>query len=95
MKKSIVLKRRVASPANSECDSAKFITLDWTNWWEDRSFGSFYIHVGSKDKDDRIRTWHRVYPRTIAGYTCSHLGGHDGTLFWHYRFNEPPTTKTK
>lgn len=91
MKKPLTLKRRISSPANSECDSARLSVLDWTNWSEDRSFDSFYLHVRRINLEDGMEeTWHRVYPKPIAGYTCKQLGVYDGTPFWHYH-----VTKTK
>lgn len=59
---------------NSECGSASLRTLDFTKWWTDSSFGTFYLHVAGPEE-----TWHRVY--------CKHhdkpaLKFVDGLLYW-------------
>lgn len=85
----------INSTLNSESDSASLADLDWDNWWEDRSFGSFYLHVRKIDaRDHNDETWHRVYPKPVRGHTCTGLAAFNGTLFWMHR-KKKPTTKTK
>lgn len=51
MKKPGPISRRVNSPRNSDCGSAKLADLDWSNWWTDGNcrIGKYrygiYIHV--------------------------------------------------
>ena len=68
-------RRRVNSPRNSICGSARLAELDWTNWHTDNSFGSLYLHVRSLDGD----TWHRVYCRKAETPRLRMIGG---VLFW-------------
>lgn len=68
--------RRVNSPRNSECGSARLQDLDWSNWWTDTSAGDHYLHVASLDGETR----HRVYCRVST--TAARLGQRAGVLYW-------------
>jgi hypothetical protein len=67
--------RRVNSPRNSECGSARLQDLDWSNWWTDTSAGQHYLHVAHRDGE----TFHRVYCR-LGG--PARIGMRNGLLYW-------------
>lgn len=68
----------VNSEENSRCTSdVPLKDLDFSNWWQDFSFGENYLHVKSKDKtkgtSHRVKCRHSDKPR---------LGMIDGELKW-------------
>lgn len=72
----------VCDPMNSTCDSADLHDLDWSNWWEDNSFG-LYLHVRHVDDVDGV-TWHCVLPKPSAIEGCCPIwiGVRNGRPFW-------------
>ena len=82
------IRRAVFNPRNSTCGSASVEDLSASWWWTDNSdTDSLYIHA-CRCSD---RTYHRVWPRRIQGYTCKRLEMknriHGGVLFWLYDAN--------
>jgi len=67
--------RRINSPRNSDCGSARLSELDWSNWWTDTSAGDHYLHVAHRQN----QTFHRVYCRANER---PRIGQRDGVLYW-------------
>jgi hypothetical protein len=91
-----ILRRNVFNPRNSSCGSAPIADLSSHWWWTDNSDpDSLYIHA-CRWSD---RTYHRVWPRPIPGYTCKRIEMknrvHGAKLFWLYDANRgtPPTER--
>ena len=85
-----ILRRDVFNPRNSSCGSAPISDLSSHWWWTDNSDpDSLYIHA-CRWSD---RTYHRVWPRKIPGYTCKRIEMknrmHGAKLFWLYDANAP------
>lgn len=79
--------RAVANPRNSTC-SARISDLDFSWWFTDGSFESFYLHVRHKDGE----TIHRV--RCRASQT-PRLALYDGVLYWLIDHAEPAAPRTR
>lgn len=82
------IRRAVFNPRNSKCGSAPIADLSAHWWWTDNSdAASIYIHA-CRWSD---RTYHRVWPRPIPGYTCNRLEMKNrmkgAKLFWLYDAN--------
>ena len=82
------IRRVVFNPRNSTCGSARVEDLWRYWWWTDNSDpDGIYIHA-CRWSD---RTYHRVCPRPMTGYTCKRLemkNRMDGAkLFWLYDAN--------
>jgi hypothetical protein len=76
-----ILRRAVFSRRNSTCGSARIEELSVRRWWTDNSIPeSLYIHACRY----RDKTYHRILPRTIPGYTCKRLEMSGAKLFWLY-----------
>lgn len=69
--------RDATSPKYSTCGSASLESLDWSNWWQD----SGYIHVRRSTQGDG-ETWHRVYPKRIAGRQVKRVAVTNGKPVW-------------
>lgn len=96
MKKHGPISRRVNSPRNSDCGSAKLADLDWSQWFTDNTSGGFYLHVRRcmegidfEAKDARNKkykfpkdyeTWHRVFCRASNHPRLSMNA--NGSLYW-------------
>ena len=88
-----ILRRDVFNPRNSTCGSAPIADLSSHWWWTDNSDPeSLYIHA-CRWSD---RTYHRVWPRPIPGYTCKRIEMknrmHGAKLFWLYDANKALST---
>ena len=88
--RNLILRRSVFNPRNSTCGSARVKDLSVHWWFTDNSDpASIYIHA-CRWKD---RTYHRVWPRLISGYTCKRIAMrnyiHGARLFWLYDANAP------
>lgn len=84
-----LIRRAVFKPCNSRCTTASVEELAESWWFTDNSDPeSIYIHA-CRWSD---RTYHRVWPRKIHGYTCRRLEMknrvHGGMLFWLYDANK-------
>jgi hypothetical protein len=77
-----LVRRSVANPRYSVCETANLRDLDWSHWWTVTSFGSHYLHVAHKDGE----TSHRVYAR---GHIGPRLEMRHGKLMWIYTPNVP------
>lgn len=80
-----LVRRAVFNPRNSTCGSARAEDLCSYRWWTDNSDPDcLYIHA-CRWSD---RTYHRVWPRPMPGYTCKRIEMqnriHDGVLCWVY-----------
>lgn len=64
----------VNSERNSIC-SVRLCELDWSNWFTDSSYGSFYLHINSKDGDivHRVMCKRSFTPRLKLS---------EGKLYW-------------
>ena len=87
------IRRAVFNPRNSTCGSARVEDLS-AYWWTDNSDpDSLYIHA-CRWSD---RTYHRVWPRPIPGYTCKRLEMknriYGGVPFWLYDANDKMSIK--
>jgi len=68
--------RRINSPRNSVCGSARLDSLDWSNWWSD-GWGPNVTHIHVARPEDE--TYHRVYCRQSANVR---VGMKRGELCW-------------
>jgi hypothetical protein len=87
MKTKKTIWRAIFNPCNSCCGSEAVKNLSHFWWWTDNSFESLHIHACRWED----RTYHRVYPRNIHGYTCRRIGMKNRLsgerLFWIYDEN--------
>jgi len=88
------IRRAVFNPRNSTCGSARMDELSAYWWWTDNSNpNSLYIHA-CRWSD---RTYHRVWPRSITGYTCKRIEMQNrlygAKLFWLYDANAENDTR--
>ena len=87
------LSLRCSDAGYSTCGSAHLRDLDWTNWSQDFSFDSHYLHVRRAPVrvglDDE--TWHRVYPKRVNRRVCNRIAVVNGIPHWLY--DTKPTTK--
>ena len=79
----LIIRRNVFNPRNSMCGSARIRELSPYWWWTDNSDPATLCIYALRWSD---RTYHRVGPRQIPGYTCKRIEMRNqmyGTkLFW-------------